>query len=89
MDEEVGETVGYRIRMDNRVGESTRIEVVTEGILTRRLQRDPELDGVDLVLFDEFHERSVEADLGLAFALDVADLRPLRRDDLRSCCNLQ
>lgn len=78
--EKVGERVGYRIRLDNKVSARTRIEVVTEGILTRRLQRDPELSGVGLVIFDEFHERSLHADLALAFTLDVmAGLR----DDLR------
>lgn len=78
--ERVGETVGYRIRGDTRVGRSTRIEVVTEGILTRRLQRDPILDGVGLVVFDEFHERSVDSDLGLALTLRT---RELVREDLR------
>jgi ATP-dependent helicase HrpB len=70
--ESVGETVGYRIRFDNRISERTRIEVVTEGILTRRLQSDPELAGVGLVIFDEFHERSLHADLAMALCLDVA-----------------
>jgi ATP-dependent helicase HrpB len=75
--EAVGETVGYRTRDDRRVGPATRVEVVTEGILTRRLQRDPGLDGVGLVVFDEFHERSLQADLGLALALDARrHLRP-------------
>ncbi len=75
--EAVGETVGYRTRDDRRVGPATRIEVVTEGILTRRLQRDPGLDGVGLVVFDEFHERSLQADLGLALCLDARrHLRP-------------
>ena len=78
--EGVGEIVGYRTRDDSRVGPATRIEVVTEGILTRRLQRDPGLDGVGLVIFDEFHERSLQADLGLALALDV---RRHLRPDLR------
>jgi ATP-dependent helicase HrpB len=76
----VGETVGYRTRDDRRVGPTTRIEVVTEGILTRRLQRDPALDDVGLVIFDEFHERSLQADLGLALALDA---RRHLRPDLR------
>jgi ATP-dependent helicase HrpB len=76
----VGETVGYRTRDDRRVGPGTRIEVVTEGILTRRLQRDPALEGVGLVVFDEFHERSLQADLGLALALDA---RRHVRPDLR------
>ncbi len=75
--EPVGATVGWRTRDDRRVGEHTRIEVVTEGILTRRLQSDPGLPGVSAVLFDEFHERSIHADLGLALALESRDaLRP-------------
>ena len=78
--EAVGDTVGYRMRGDTRVGPRTRIEVVTEGVLTRRLQRDPTLDGVGLVIFDEFHERSLDADLGLALTLRT---RSLVRDDLR------
>ncbi len=69
--ERVGETVGVTTRDDRRVGPTTRIEVVTEGILTRRLQRDPELEGCGLVIFDEFHERSQQADLGLALLLDA------------------
>ncbi len=78
--EQVGETVGYRIRLDSKISARTRIEVVTEGILTRRVQQDPELMGVGLVIFDEFHERSLQADLALALTLDViAGLR----DDLR------
>jgi ATP-dependent helicase HrpB len=78
--ESVGETVGYRIRMDSRVSSRTRIEVVTEGVLTRMLQSDPALDGVGLVIFDEFHERSLHADLGLALTLQS---RALLRPDLR------
>lgn len=75
--EEVGATVGYRIRFENRVSAATRIEVVTEGILTRLIQDDPLLDGVGAILFDEFHERHLAGDLGLALALDVqAQLRP-------------
>jgi ATP-dependent helicase HrpB len=69
--EPIGETVGYRIRFENKVSARTRIEVVTEGILTRMLQDDPMLDGVGAVLFDEFHERHLAGDLGLALALDV------------------
>ena len=69
--EDVGQTVGYSIRFDSRVSAATRIEVVTEGILTRRIQSDPLLEGVALVIFDEFHERSIHADLGLALCLDV------------------
>ncbi|MGB3394718.1 MAG: helicase-related protein, partial [Stenotrophomonas sp.] len=78
--EAVGETVGYRIRFENKVSARTRIEVVTEGILTRMLQDDPLLENVGALLFDEFHERHLSADLGLALALDVqAGLR----EDLR------
>src|SRR5690242_7906510 len=75
--EEVGQTVGYRIRFESRVSAATRIEVVTEGILTRMIQDDPELSGVGAILFDEFHERHLHGDLGAALALDVqASLRP-------------
>ena len=75
--ETVGETVGYRIRFENKVSARTRIEVVTEGILTRILQDDPMLEGIGALLFDEFHERHLAGDLGLALALDVqASLRP-------------
>jgi ATP-dependent helicase HrpB len=77
--ETVGETVGYRIRLDSKVGPKTRIEVVTEGILARRLQSDPALEGVGLVIFDEFHERSLDADLALALCLNG---RELLRDEL-------
>src|SRR5687768_8986762 len=68
--ETVGETVGYRMRLETRVSRRTRIEVITEGVFTRMLQEDPALEGVAAVLFDEFHERSLHADTGLAFALD-------------------
>ena len=71
--ESVGDTVGWRTRDDRRVGPNTRVEVITEGILTRRLQTDASLPGVSAVLFDEFHERSVHADLGLALTLDARD----------------
>ncbi len=75
--EPVGQTVGYTTRDDRKRSDQTRIEVVTEGILTRRIQRDPELNGVGLLIFDEFHERSLQADLGLALALDVQQsIRP-------------
>jgi len=75
--EAVGETIGYRIRFENRVSAETRIEVVTEGILTRMLQDDPILEGIGALLFDEFHERHLAGDLGLALALDVhASVRP-------------
>ncbi|WP_281645108.1 ATP-dependent helicase HrpB [Parendozoicomonas sp. Alg238-R29] len=67
--EKVGQTVGWRMQLDTRISKSTRIEVVTEGVLTRMLQSDPSLEGVGLVIFDEFHERSLQADLGLALAL--------------------
>ena len=78
--ETVGETVGYRIRFENKVSAQTRVIVVTEGILTRMLQDDPLLDGIGAILFDEFHERHLAGDLGLALALDVqAGLR----EDLR------
>ncbi|MBC3375481.1 ATP-dependent helicase HrpB [Pseudomonas sp. SWRI92] len=72
--EKVGETVGYRIRLDSKVGPKTRIEVVTEGILTRRLQDDPALEGVGLLIFDEYHERSLDADLALALSLNGREL---------------
>ncbi len=71
LNETVGQRVGYRVRMDSRVSTKTRIEVVTEGVLTRMLQRDPSLQEVGLVIFDEFHERSLDADLGLALCLDM------------------
>ncbi|WP_019996019.1 ATP-dependent helicase HrpB [Aureimonas ureilytica] len=75
--EEVGERVGWRMRLDTRVSARTRIEVVTEGVLTRLVIGDPELSGVAAILFDEFHERSLDADFGLALALDVQGaLRP-------------
>jgi ATP-dependent helicase HrpB len=80
LNEHVGETVGYRIQLDSKVGPNTVIEVVTEGILTRRLQRDPSLEGVAVVIFDEFHERSLQADLGLALCLDC---QVGLREDLR------
>ncbi len=73
--EEVGQTVGYSIRFDSCTSKSTRIEVVTEGILTRRIQSDPELAGVAVIIFDEFHERSIHADLGLALCREVQQLR--------------
>jgi ATP-dependent helicase HrpB len=71
--ESVGETVGYRMRLETRVSRRTRVEVVTEGVFTRMLQSDPALEGVAAVLFDEFHERSLHADTGLAFALDTQE----------------
>lgn len=78
--ERVGATVGYRVRQDTRVGRDTRIEVVTEGVLTRLLQADPALESVGLVIFDEFHERNLQTDLGLALCLDS---QSALRDDLR------
>ncbi len=72
--ETVGKTVGYRVRLDSKVSRDTRIEVVTEGILTRRLQTDPALENVGLIIFDEFHERSLEADLGLALCLQAREV---------------
>ena len=74
--EEVGQTVGYRVRMDAKVSARTRIEIVTEGVFTRLALDDPELTGVAAVLFDEFHERSLDGDLGLALAIDATALRP-------------
>ena len=77
LDQSVGGTVGYRMRLETRVSRATRIEVVTEGILARLLQEDPALEGVGLVIFDEFHERSLAADLGLALCIDARrNLRP-------------
>lgn len=78
--EETGSTVGYRTRLDTLVGPSTRIEVVTEGVLTRFLQNDPSLKGIGCVIFDEYHERSLQADLGLALTLES---RSFLREDLR------
>lgn len=75
--EEVGTTVGYRVRGEAKVSKATRIEVVTTGILTRHIQADPELEGIGAILFDEFHERSLDSDLGLALCLEIAGaLRP-------------
>lgn len=78
--ESVGQTVGYRMRLDNRVSAATRIEVVTEGVFARMILDDPELSGVSTVIFDEFHERSLDADFGLALSIDV---QGALRDDLR------
>jgi ATP-dependent helicase HrpB len=77
--EKPGQTVGYRVRGEAKTSKATRIEVVTEGILTRMIQSDPELSGIGAVLFDEFHERSLNADLGLALCLEIAEAL---RDDL-------
>lgn len=76
--EELGGIVGYSIRFDSKTSSQTRIEVVTEGVLTRRIQHDPLLEGVAMIIFDEFHERSIQADLGLALCLDVQ--RQVRED---------
>ncbi|MAU41451.1 MAG: ATP-dependent helicase HrpB [Kordiimonas sp.] len=78
--EKVGQTVGYRVRLDHKVGPTTRIEVITEAILIRMLQQDPELPGIAAVIFDEFHERSLEADLALTLCLDS---QAALREDLR------
>ncbi|EEH95099.2 ATP-dependent helicase HrpB [Citrobacter portucalensis] len=80
LNEKPGETVGYRMRAQSCVGPQTRLEVVTEGVLTRMIQRDPELTGIGLVILDEFHERSLQADLALALLLDV---QQGLRDDLK------
>ena len=80
INEPVGMRVGYTVRLESLTSAATRIEVVTEGILTRRLQDDPSLSGVGLVIFDEFHERGLSADLGLALCLEVMDGL---RDDLK------
>jgi ATP-dependent helicase HrpB len=80
LEENAGETAGYRIRFENKVSINTRIEVVTEGILTRMLQQDNTLEGVGLVIFDEFHERSLHADLALALCREI---QGVLRDDLK------
>lgn len=80
LNEPVGQTVGYRVRLDNKISAQTRIEVVTEGVFTRQILSEPELKGVGAVLFDEFHERSLEGDLGLALARDA---QQGLREDLR------
>jgi len=78
--EHVGETVGYRIKGESKVGKHTRLELITEGILARMIQSDPELTGISVIVFDEFHERSIHSDFGLALALDV---QVGLREDLR------
>ena len=80
LNEPPGKTVGYRTRFETLVSADTRIEVVTEALLTRMIQKDPSLEGVSAVIFDEFHERSIHADLALALTLDA---RSILRDDLR------
>jgi len=75
--EPAGQTVGYRMRGDSKISNATRIEVITEGILTRMIQSDPELSGIGCIIFDEFHERSLQSDTGLAFTLEIREaLRP-------------
>ena len=82
LNENVGETVGYRIRHEQKTGPNTKIEVITEGILVRMIQQDPSLDGIGLVIFDEFHERNLDSDLGLALCLEsrlyLRDEAPLK-----------
>ncbi|CAK1845661.1 RNA-dependent NTPase HrpB [Vibrio crassostreae] len=78
--EKVGESIGFRVRGESKTSSSTRLEIVTEGIMTRMIQTDPELTGVDMVIFDEFHERSIHADTALAFSLEIQEAL---RDDLK------
>ncbi len=78
--EQVGQRVGYRVRGETKVSASTQLEIVTEGVMTRMIQNAPELDGVDLLIFDEFHERSIHVDTALAFSLEVQEAL---RDDLK------
>jgi ATP-dependent helicase HrpB len=78
--EQAGDTVGYQVRLDKKIGPKTRVEIVTEGLLARRVQNSPELEGVGLVIFDEFHERHLQTDLALALCLDI---QQNLRDDLR------
>ena len=80
LNENVGETVGYRIKGESKTSSATRLEIITEGVLTRMIQQDPELAGVAAIIFDEFHERSIHSDFGLALALEV---QSGLRDDLR------
>ncbi|MDO6508328.1 ATP-dependent helicase HrpB [Colwellia sp. 4_MG-2023] len=78
--EKVGETVGYQVKNDKKISAATRLEILTEGVLTRRLQSNPELDGVGLIIFDEFHERSINTDLSLMLSLEI---QQVIREDLR------
>nr|WP_256253867.1 ATP-dependent helicase HrpB [Alteromonas sp. V450] len=80
LNENVGETIGYRIKGESKTSSATRLEIITEGVLSRMIQQDPELDGVAAIVFDEFHERSIHSDFGLALALEV---QSGLRDDLR------
>jgi len=78
--EKVGETVGYQVKNDKKISATTRLEILTEGVLTRRLQSNPELEGVGLIIFDEFHERSINTDLSLMLSLEI---QQVIREDLR------
>ncbi|MBQ5998211.1 MAG: ATP-dependent helicase, partial [Treponema sp.] len=78
LNESVGKTVGYKVHLENKTCKETRLEIITEAILTRQLQADPSLDGISVVIIDEFHERSIHADLALAFLKEAMALR----DDL-------
>ncbi|MCU4674371.1 ATP-dependent helicase HrpB [Catenovulum sp. 2E275] len=80
LNETVGQSIGYQIRNESKISKQTRLEIVTEGVLTRRLQQDPELNGIGLIIFDEFHERSIHADLALMLSLEV---QQAFRDDLK------
>lgn len=80
LNEPVGQTVGYQVRNDRKISKSTRLEIITEGVLTARLQQDPELSGMDIILFDEFHERSLNSDFGLVLCLEVQETL---REDLK------
>lgn len=80
LDEDVGQTIGHRVRFDTKVSAATRLEIVTDGVFTRMIAADPELSGIGLVIFDEVHERALAADLGLAFALEA---QSVLRPDLR------
>ncbi len=80
LDEKVGETVGYQVKNEKKISSATRLEILTEGVLTRRLQSNPELEGVGLIIFDEFHERSINTDLSLMLSLEV---QQVIREDLR------
>lgn len=80
LQEKVGQTVGYRVRFDTKVSSATKLEIVTEGVLTRMLQADPSMEGIGLIIFDEFHERNLQADLGLALCLQSQEIL---REDLK------
>ncbi len=74
LNENVGQTIGYQVRNERRVSSETRLEIVTEAVLTNRILRDPELNGTGLIIFDEFHERSIHADFGLSLCKDICDV---------------